>query len=1191
MNPPTPEAFNALTVPLSGHHLIEASAGTGKTWSMAALYARLVLETGLKPENILVVTFTKAATGELRERIRRRLAELAAAFTGPPADEFCADLVASWLPRESATAAAERLQAAVSGFDAAAIYTIHGFCQRVLAEQALAAGQTLRHELLADESALQQAAFDSAWQTAMRDIPPAFARWLVDKAYSPDTWYRELRGHLHKPFQRVDKPAPVDLPARLARLEQGFAHASTLWQQAGPTAHDWVERQRGAKQLSGSSYRADYLKASWLAWDDWLVPGDPQRAPGPALAGDKNEKKRSRLWASTLNAALKTPAEIPPLFHALETLWQGYNAVQEGLQQHWQTLCAEAIPAAEAALQQRKQARSVMGFNDLLLELSRALQGEHGPALADTLRQQYRAALIDEFQDTDPLQFDIFRAVFNDPAHPLWLVGDPKQAIYRFRGADLFTYLQARAAIPSAQQHVLPTNRRSTPALVQAVSALFQQAGPQPFLLPGLDFPTVVGLPERLPLVVDGQPQPPLQWQWFESPPAKKDFLPTAARSTARSIATLLQLGAAGRARLGDAPLTGGDIAVLAASHQQLALLQRALQAEGIASVRLSQQSVFASPEAQDLLQVLAALADPRDSTVRTALATPLCGWSAARLLACSADDAAWEVELEGWRKGHALLGQHGPFQALMDWLRRSGVAAQLAEQADGERRLTNLLHLFEMCALLHTDHPGMAPLLAAYRAALLEDASGDADARQMRLESDAARVKLVTIHAAKGLEYPVVFCPCLWDGMVASRTRAVLACHEDDGTPVLDFGSPRRDERHAKAAQEDFSEKLRLLYVALTRPRAACIIGWGEVSGVQASPLGWLLAGGHFEAQTPQDDAAAPSARQRVDELLARNPDTMAWCAWPEVAGSPPAETPVAPLPAARLSRPLGWQWRMASFSSLSAGVHEEQPDHDLQRSALADDSPAAPEDAFARFPAGPQAGVCLHSIFEQWDFTRSDRAALEALCLRTLEAHGLEGRWAATAADLVANTLAAPVTPEGATLARLPAQQRRVELEFTFPLQAFRREALVRLLRDPAHGLPPAFAEAARTLPDATASGYLKGFIDLSCVFEGRYYVLDYKSNKLGPGPAHYSPQALEATMAAEHYYLQALIYALALHRYLGWRLPGYDFERHFGGASYLFLRGMSPQQPLQGVWFHRPSRGLMDALQNLLCDKVAA
>ncbi|MBV8467789.1 MAG: exodeoxyribonuclease V subunit beta [Burkholderiales bacterium] len=1156
-------SFDADISNLDGLQLIEASAGTGKTWTIAALYARLVLERDLTPDQILVVTYTRAATAELRGRIRSRLASLARAFATGRANDSFEQTQLDQPPRESCERTAERLRLAVSAFDAAAVFTIHAFCQHALAEHALAAGVELGREFVGDETAMLEAAADMAWKAEVEAADSDWLRYLIERKQGPDAWAALLRGVMDRSNLHIELPAQGDTVQAAAAFTDAFTATARAWHAERAAARAWLDTQIEAKTLSGSSHRRAWVDTSLAFWDTWL-----SGPASPALPGKPSESTVARLCADSLRGALKGGATVPTVFEHFAPLVDKARALAAAYEARLAALHGRLVETLRAHVHAQKVERGVMSYHDLLVELDAALAADGGAVLARALQQRYRAALIDEFQDTDPLQFRIFERVFGHGAVPCFLVGDPKQAIYAFRGAELHAYLAARERVPAESRHTLRTNWRSTPALVGAVERLFQRST-QPFVIEGLDFPHVDALAGKPALLVDGQSVAALQWRWLGEGLGKMEARHRAVDATADCIAHYLQPG---RTMLGERPLAGGDVAVLASSHAELEAMHAALAVRGVASVRLSRESVFHTPEASDLLQVLTALAEPSDTRLRNALLTVSMALNAGEIAAALDDEAGWDawwLQFHGW---HELFAAKGAMAALSAWLTDSGTALRLAALQDGERRLTNLLHLFELIELAQQERAGVGPLLSWYRQELTAAATGEDDARIMRLESDAARVRLITIHASKGLEFPVVFCPFLWDGQLMRQGELTL-CYEQ-GRPVLDLGSPQQPARAAAAEQERLAEKLRLLYVALTRPISACILAWGDVKDVESSALGWLLAGGD---RRKRDGTAL---RGEIDTLMAAQPaGAMAWLA-PEAASELPAATQpnIPPIQVATLDRKLAWRWRMSSFSALTAGLHDERPDHDLQL-------PVATEPAstgrFDAFPAGPRAGVCLHSLFETWDFASTDRMALEALSRKLLEEHGFDANWTTMAADMVEATLDAPLI-DGLRLRGLAPAAKLVELEFTYTLQPFGWPALIAILADPRHGVPPAFAQAARQLTSQAAAGYLKGYIDLTCELGGRHYVLDWKSNRLD----RFDDAALEAEMAAEHYYLQALIYCVALHRFLRWRHADYDFERDFGGAIYLFLRGMDADAPGSGVWHHRPSLGLIKALEALLC-----
>ena len=1162
-------SFDACHAPLDGLNLIEASAGTGKTWTIAALYARLVVEARLMPEQILVVTYTKAATAELRGRIRARLAGLVEVLAGqhPAADPLEAalhDYHAMWPEAESLA----RLRMAVSNFDSAAIFTIHGFCQRALGEQALSAGLELDREFIADERELILAAADAAWRTVTAEADADWLAYLVSQQQTPDDWAYRLSPYLGLANLQFALPAAQDTAAAQATFEARFAAARDAWQQSGADAVAWLMQRADAKQLDGRSHQRRYLDSAIQFWSQWLE-GPCTATPSRKL----DDKAVSRLFARDLRAALKVDLALPHVFALFEPLAEAAQALAAAYTARLAHLTAALVPQLREQVSKLKTQQGRLSFHDLLVELDAALHGEQGEVLAEYLKARHKAALIDEFQDTDPLQFRIFDRLFGDQQAPCFLVGDPKQAIYGFRGAELNAYLAARETVSDERRYTLGTNRRSTPALVSAVAHLFRQC-PTPFMLDALPYPTVDALDDKPTLQMADGSTPALGWHWLGDGLGKGTARDAAVEWAADHIAALLSDPAH---TLGGQPVAGRDIAVLASSHTELQQMHTALAARGIPSVRITRQSVFQTDEARDLLQVLRALAEPTERHIRAALATVAMGLDTVSLQAALHDEAIrerWQSQFLQW---HATQQHRGWMAALTAWLTDSGSALRMAALQDGERRLTNLLHLFELIEAARHEREGTGPLLTWYRTAMADAASGEDDQRLMRLESDASRVRLITIHAAKGLEYHIVYCPFLWDGKLMNKGEHPL--WSEQGQTFVDLGSADYDAHLATARLEKLAEKLRLLYVALTRPVSACFLAWGEVSEIATSALAWLLAGGTIQTR----DAAA--LRDTLTRLIDASGGTMAWLATPVPHTSrPPDHADLASIRPAAFNRTLLWRWRMSSFSGLTAGLHDERPDHDnLAAKPIDADQPAS---RFDNFPAGPRAGVCLHTLFEQWDFVSTDRPALELLATRLLNEHGFDETWAPQAANMVDAALAAPIRPQrpDATLRQVAARDRLVELEFTYHLQPFDWTALSRLLADPAHGLPPRFATAAASLNAQVASGFLKGFIDLAFRLDGQHYVLDWKSNRL----PDYSHDSLEATMAKEHYYLQALIYCVALHRYLSWRQPGYDYERDFGGAVYLFLRGTDPVHESRGIWAYRPSRDLMDALSALICGE---
>ncbi|MGE6993635.1 exodeoxyribonuclease V subunit beta [Pseudomonas sp. NPDC047961] len=1175
--------LDLLDSPFDGRSLIEASAGTGKTWTLTALYARLLLERQLSVGQILVVTYTTPATAELRERIRARLADLLAVYDGTPSEDDFLNRLHARYPDE---ASRRRLLLAVHGFDEAAIFTIHGFCQRALQDAAFEAGGDFDSELTADDREIIDALLADAWRSELADADPAWARFLAKSRITP-VWLRQrLRSHLGKPYLRVE-PQGAPIAADLRPVEAAWQRAAELWKQAGTA---WVAELSGHGGLSQSTHKS-------IKFAPWQAELDAYFAD-PAAMFDLPDGA-AKFGVRALSKACKKGFDAPvcELAHALDEL---ADQVAEALPAGKQRLIALQVALLERLnreLPERKAAQRLLAFDDLLNRLDLALKGPVGEDLAASLRATYPLALIDEFQDTDPIQYAIFNRIYAKASEAsLCFVGDPKQAIYAFRGADLATYMTAKQQA-DREPFNLPTNYRSTPELIAALNQLFDH--PQPFAQPDLRYPAV-GAADKprasLRLVEEGEAAP-LSLVWMgDDPLGKGEAAQLAASDTARRVALQLAGAAEGRAGFDKegvfTPLKGGDIAVLVANHRQAGMIADELAARGVPSVRRGRDSVWRSEEAAELAAVLAAYAEPgREGLLRYALATRLLGRSATDLARCQDDQQQWDAEREAAERYHQLWQQQGFMRVFRAWLDEQAVAERLLARVDGERRLTNLLHLGELLQAESLLRPGLEPLLAWFN--LQRGSEGAGEEALLRLESDAERVQIVTIHTSKGLEYPLVFCPFLWDGKLLGKNRDSARCHDASGQPLLDLGSDALEDNLERARREVFAEQLRLAYVALTRARDRLWLHWGPVNlckpkkdgsladeGLHSSALAWLLHGRELPGEQPLSelgnhlaDLNGGSLRLAIERLVHGSDGHMACL--PLEPREASAQGPGRAAPTEQLSqlnRSLHSAWRIGSFSGLAAGMHMEAPDRD----ALAIPDAGEPGSGFFAFPRGARAGTCLHAILEDW---ARGKGELEALVEPALQAYGLPLEWKEIAISHLQKVLDTDMDGAGLTLAALQSARRLPELGFTFPVRDLDVARLRSLLVDPANGLAEPLREAAARLEFDSLKGFLKGFIDLTFEHDGRWYIADYKSNWLGPDASYYGGERLLQALAGEHYYLQYLIYLVALRRFLRQRLADFRDEQ-LGGAYYLFLRGM----PEAGVYFARPDDALLDALDRL-------
>lgn len=1254
------EILHPLSFPLRGSRLIEASAGTGKTFTIAALYLRLVLGHGgagpggcgfmraLVPPEILVVTFTEAATQELRDRIRARLAEAAEAFLADPAtlaqlppgrEDLLHDLRASYAPAQW-PACARTLRLAAEWMDEAAVSTIHGWCYRMLREHAFDSGSLFTQTLETDQRELLAEVLRDYWRTFFTPLPADDAAQVQAWWPAPDALRQAVAPLLADTaaLGAGQPPAQALGQARAAR-QQALATLKAPWPAWVAELRSLLDAAVAARQVDGKKLQARYYMPWLNALDAW-ARGD---APSPDL--DSNSKAWTRLTPEGLAEAWKQGAAPDhPALHALPALRARLEALPSGQDE----LLRHAAAWSAQRLHSQQAQHAMMGFDELLTRLDAALQGPNGARLAQRIRTQFPVALIDEFQDTDPVQYRIVDAIYrvaaNDPHTALVLIGDPKQAIYAFRGADIHTYLAARR--DTAGRHAtLGTNFRATQAMVAAVNHVFAQAearagGAGAFLFrQGDDDPLpfqAVAARGRAERWWRGSGEAPALVLWQAdaaaggAPLGAGAYQLQAAEACASEIVRLLREGQAGHAGFAhDDALRGvqpGDIAVLVNSGREAAAVRAALAGRGVRSVYLSDKgSVYDSAVAADLQRWLAACAEPDDDRpLRAALGSATLGLDWAALDRLNHDELAWEARVLQFRGYRQVWRRQGVLPMLRHLLHDFAVPQRLlaAPDGQGERLLTDLLHLAELLQHAAVQLDGEHALirhLAEQRA----DATGDGDARKLRLESDAALVKVVTVHKSKGLEYPLVFLPFASAFRATRPTDTPLKWHDEAGRPVVALRAGTEALQRVDDAR--LREDLRKLYVALTRARHATWVGVAPLKALERSALGSLLGGGAglpppalpgaLQALAAGCPAIVVQPLPAADTLRYRPPQAdLRWAPAPALPG-PRARWWIASYTALRATPVLaaGGGAAVPAVPAASPGATPASAAEETFAEALAEQAvqmaqaqaggqeamhttpgavrglpaagAAAAQGTLHDFARGAEAGSFLHGVLEwagRLGFGRAlaDAAACQDMLARRCASGPWRG-WAGPLAHWLAGWLATPLrldglVPGSAPLApaSLAPAQMQVELEFWFAAQQVDTAALDALVSRHTLGGAARAPLAAQAL-----NGMLKGYIDWVFEHQGRWYVADHKSNWLGPRDADYGAEALRAAVLQHRYELQYVLYLLALHRLLKARLPGYDYDRHVGGAVYLFLRGHAA--PGQGLHLERPPRALIEAL----------
>jgi len=1268
-----------------GVTLVEASAGTGKTYAITQLVLRLVLDPeaghldaapdsarlgaeagepggqadlfadapgpdapgGEEPlpdlRRLLVVTFTKAATEELKTRIREALREALDAFEGGEPS----GLVAPFVERYGTTDAdrargARRLRHALGDVGEAAVFTIHGFCKRVLERSAFESGEPFAFEFVEDAGRLRQRAARDVWHALMAEHAGlgalAFAAgWSLDRLldhYGSATRYENTQ----------IRPEAVPLADALVRLGDATDHLAAVWD--------------ADAQLAVIA-PATLKKSAELQTD---ARGVFQRVAAFA-AGDRRHLEAVRLStaeavADAVSYANREPGKSVVADVADDAGFAAAQRVVDAVEAVEWALVHAFVARAEARFAALKREAGLLDADDLIGRLRDALRDERtGPALAAAIREQVAVALIDEFQDTDPRQYDVFHlglgARDGHEGRPRFFIGDPKQAIYAFRGADVFAYLDAKRDAVPERRFTLAENYRSSPALVDAVNALFARGGERAFVYDGIPFEPVRAAAEA-PGLRGVEPEAPFVWWTADDLESYRGFVSkdpardAALEATVAEIVALLTNEDAevwNRKREAWDRLAPEHVAVLVRTNGQARDVQDALRDRGVPAVIARGSDIREAPTFEQVERVLRAVASPGDGrTVRAALATELLGWTAHRL--AEAEDPDLDVVADRLRWHRTTWRRHGVFRALTDLcgdVRLDGspersrradgetVWARIARYADAERRLTNLRHVME---LLHEAERGAdrsPDELLLWVRTRMDHTFSEAARTEMRLESDAEAVQVVTMHTSKGLEYPVVFAPYLWDGKESEfwpgggfQERPPLA-HAPGGGAVYDLGAS--DEIRALAEAERLAEALRLAYVAATRARERLYTMWGPLSGGHMSGLGGLLLG-TSPAPTGGLAALGADAKSAARERLKGGCEHLGWiqtteldCPRPD-ARDPRPRMAVVPLPTgtgryeataadrtpgeARAVSPAirdraADRATRASFSAWAAGAPRD--DHADDPPGLGAEAGRAEEErGLFAFAAGPHAGTCLHEILQHADFADldaldeadgEDGSARRAI-RRSLLQHGLlDSKTHRAEIDpvdevcgLIRRLARAEMTGLGCCLGDLADPAGASEWRFVAPLGRTTPARLAAAFEAHGDDAAKAYARVVRRLRTDEARGLFVGsadrIVNVGDADAPRWALIDWKSNHLGPTAADYGPDALAEAMRRHHYLLQAHLYAAGLHRHLRVRLgAGYDYERDVAGVAYVFLRGVTGE-PDAGVHVLRPSRALVDALE---------
>jgi len=1183
---------------------IEASAGTGKTYTIVGLYLRLLIEKQLKTDQILVMTFTKKATAELRDRIFARLREtLHYLRSGETEDSnFMSDLERS-IAGKDRDQLINHLSDSVRNFDESQIYTIHGFCQKILREDALMAGTPFEVEITQQDDLLLEAAEDE-WRLFMAkyqsDEPGRYLiRKLLDMANTPAALVKALDPLFSRKYAELEGQGSSDPIGFLNEVIRQRRALASLWSREKEELNrimdecpvSWFQqhldgrRKKLIRFLEDDEFVTDapdddvlrYFRADYL-YDEQNIPKKNK--------GNKTEEHRFFELCQEYHDLISEIGQISTFL--IQQLYASIGKRRESLSAGSKTLT----------------------YDDLLQKVAETVTDpDHGKELASAINKKVPYALVDEFQDTDPVQYQIFDSIYPESGDEsgLMMIGDPKQAIYAFRGADIYTYLRARKQC-KGEEYALQKNYRSSKELIEGVNTLFQ-GGHDPFLEKEIPFiPSDSGVAEHSNgLLIHGEQPKPLRISlnntFFKN---KNEPLSFSVGETVTQIVHLLNLSKDGKATIEERALKASDICVLVNNHKDAAVIKRALKRAGVGAVTYSRDKVFESFEAIRLNLALIAILEPLNSRrVRAALLNGFFGLSLSSIDRILGDESAFQGFVEELQSLNEIWHQSGFYPMFRALLYHNERLSNLAGLEFSERILTNLLQLADICSKAEAEGKLSPHALHSWFERQMADPDQD-DEKTLLLESDQNLVKISTIHSSKGLEFPIVFVLTPWAGLSSSgrSNKSLFKIYNDrdrDRT-VINIDQTDSEERRVAAERSKFeslADEVRKFYVAVTRAKYQCYLCWSTHSSSHFSGLGAAILGREMAIELIGESKSTISEKDRLNQdyfsqffsgLTHANPDLVAL----DVKSEAQSDTKTLKYSletdqtmnfrSYNGRKELPVQKRLESFSSL---VHHKSepgaPDYDQMVQSYADALVSDPAPAHERniftFPKGATAGSAIHKVFEHehFDFSKDTVEGDEVWIGEVLDQYRIDPDWSKVIRNML-NDASGAVIP-GLKLNEAGLNDQLREMEFHFGSSAVPADQLFKIIRNDGNRVDNGYDSSNRV-----GAGFLTGFIDLIVRQNGMFYILDYKSNYLGDSASDYEPPNLEREMQLAGYDLQAHIYMVALVKYLENRLPNFSYEKHIGGAVYLFVRGVKKGTG-NGVWFKKPDVEVVRKLDQIL------
>jgi len=1169
--------FNLIESPLSGTNLIEASAGTGKTYAISIIFLRLIVENDFRIEDILVVTFTIPATMELRLRIRDRLKDALNAIENRSIEDSTVTLLMEKYRNDNVMK--QRISAALKSFDQASVYTIHSFCQQMLADNAFESGSLFSSEIVNDDLLIKQGVADLCRRTLYKSSTALVSYFMNNcsagellELYKKRPMYPDLRIE-----PEITDAGNGSMEMCYNKVIELYNDLSGAWEREENNVNEILNRENF---LDGHSYNKKLNDKNIGLMNDYIS------GKNPFALFDRFDNFTSGRIREKLKPGNAYPES--EVFEICQKIYTAYNEYLESGSSILNSIKRKVFDEVDQLILDKKSIRSRRSFDDLIKDAYRGLNGSSGHILGERIRSRYRAALIDEFQDTDNLQFDIFSRLFGNDKTILFLIGDPKQAIYRFRGADIFSYIKASQAVKN--RYTLAHNWRSRAELIEAVNRVFVRPV-NPFIFEQINFnPVKPGdRNQGLLFLKNGKPVPPFDI-WLAGEEAKPGNNKVIEKLSAE-ISILVNRDNDNPYTLGDKKINPGDIAVLVRTKLQGREVRDALSRYHIPSVSRGLDNVFKTEEAISLYFIVSAIADPSNySLVKAAASTVTMGGSSEILYGFTLNPEGADGSLDAVTSrfyGYRETWISGGFLSMITgFLEGESVPARLFTLNGGERMMTNINHIAEILHAAENENGFIPKELVAWFADTLSSPPDD-DGYSMRLERDDDAVNIVTMHACKGLEFPIVYCPFLAHSG-NNRDKYVIFHDPADGNrPVLYLDKEIPGEIKEIKKNEDLAENVRLLYVAMTRAKSGCRVMFAPNTKFGTS------APYHIFVKVPGFDSAGFSREliaAAFSDLAGSSDGKISFTEGAASAGKMylAEKHPAGKISVRKFTGELKDRWKTHSYSAIVRNVsaNDKTGEKDFQSEYQVKQEKG--EGIFG-FPSGARAGLCIHEIFERADFTLKDIVSVDSVCGEILEKFRYDISEKVHLSAMFFNVVNSVLDESsGLKLSDIDENSRLSELEFNFPMEYFDSVKFRNIFSDAGEICGKIYNSL--TVDNSETGGMMKGFIDLVFTHKGKYYIADWKSNHLGNSYSDYSQEKITGEMERHNYFLQYYIYSVALNRYLKQRLgDAYSYEEHFGGIYYFFVRGMNPGAGSRtGIFRDRPFPDVIEKMDRFFAGE---